>query len=347
MKNGYFIRMTRVRRARAHIAVATTVWLALFAFGAPSPATAQESDTCLLALNDTCDAPGGTGLCLAGTDFTDCGGVSTDVCPFVEDGECDEPGGTGLCPAGTDTADCGGLGRDLERAFFGQDDREIVDATAAPWRMIGRLELQSGGHCSGTMVGPRLVLTAAHCVFLEDGARDPAVSFTAGADDGAGVARAGVVRDWVAPGFDIVRHSETTEIDGLDWAFVELDADIGAVTGTMDVRQVTTEELRAAIDGAWTISQAGYSGDNETRLTAHIDCAVMRVFDDDTIFHQCDTLQGDSGSPLFIEENGRHQIIALESSVYENDDAEFADNMAVDARAFYGMWRSLVSGKVR
>lgn len=307
----------------------------------PGDAVAQ-SNSCQYRFDGECDEGYGTGLCAEGSDSWDCRRAGTppgpDSCIYARDGECDEPGGTGICIPYTDTTDCRRAGIDPSRVFFGQDERIYPDSAQAPWRMIGRITYEAGGHCSGTLVGPSSVLTAAHCMFGGDGPRglDTALEFIAGASGSTWVERARVIDFYIPPQFDIELHSNTTEIDGYDWAFLTLDRPIGNTVGWMVIEQLATADLESAVlSGEAYVMQGGYSGDSKEFLSANLRCPLIDVWDDNTVFHECDTLQGDSGSPLFVAEGGRYRIVAVESATYPNDEGPYDYNMAVDARAFW------------
>jgi protease YdgD len=62
------------------------------------------------------------------------------------------------------------------------------------------------------------------------------------------------------------------------------------------------------------VTQSGYPEDHLDNLYTHEDCVVTGWAQTSVLSHQCDTLPGDSGSPLLLKTDDGWQVIAVQSS---------------------------------
>jgi protease YdgD len=306
---------------------------------------AGGDDSCRYAQDNECDEPGiGTGVCGDGTDTGDCGDVAylrgrDDSCNTAFNGTCEEPGiGSGQCANMTDTADCMGRGRPAEALehYFGRDDRFLVDSQQMPWRAVGLLSLAEGGTCTASLVGPRTLLTAAHCVTFDAETVSMPISFQAGLSRGQKAGKALVVDAYFSSDYTL-ETAGPGEGNGADWAIVTLDRDLGNVVGWLNVHILDDSELAQIGNGGLLVDQAGYSRDTGMNLSGNRGCRVTVAYPDSSILHECDTTFGDSGSPFLVRVGDEWQIIAIESTMYEAESKTSpfpSGSLAVDSRAF-------------
>ena len=222
--------------------------------------------------------------------------------------------------------------------LFGHDDRVAIDDNSvAPYAAIGKLEMQSGARCSATLIAPDLVATAAHCFATEPGRVDRPVSFMAGYRDGRGQAIYRATGMQVPPGFRHGVHQVgerlfiRTRAAPFDIALVR----VTRLRGRADIAPMPAfDGDRDALRDALTrrdnrVEQAGYAYDHREQLYTHRDCRVTALNDDNTLSHRCDTLSGDSGSPIWLETADGPRLIAVQSAAPTADRRASADNTAV------------------
>jgi protease YdgD len=204
--------------------------------------------------------------------------------------------------------------------IFGRDDRIDVDSTAWPWQAIGLVQRKIGGGCTGTLIALKVVLTAAHCLFDQRTGRPlqaAEVRFLAGYREGQFIASslgAGIVRisDRHAQRAPVINDMAT------DWVLVVL-------RDAIPVRPIPLRPLpkgagKPGTPGEVSVARAGYSEDRPTILSVDLDCSILhRDPAGRFLFTDCDTLKGDSGSPLLQGEGKAVTVVGVTSGLIAAD----------------------------
>jgi protease YdgD len=264
----------------------------------------------------------------------------TDACATSFNGICEEPGhSNGSCAARSDRTDCHGRDRPLSihDHFFGHDDRVRVNIQDAPWRFIGRFVNNAGEACTATLIARNVIITAAHCINTENGVAANGV-FTG---SNGGTAR--TVAYALNPRYDYQRFTTTDEIDGMDWALLRIDNPLGERLGFAGVRNVTGQGLQSA--HAQNLLQAGFAWDTGDTMAANINCHIVRVYNDDTFAHECDTTRGDSGSSFLVRDGNGYSVIGVDSNFRSNPSGPFL-YIAVSASAFQPFVADFIAGRI-
>ncbi|MGM7890706.1 trypsin-like serine peptidase [Yersinia enterocolitica] len=251
----------------------------------------------------------------------------------------------------TDTSNDNSNIADQTTLFFGKDDRTAVtNGSQWPWQAIGQVETASGNLCTATLISPRLALTAGHCVLAPPGKIDRAVALRFISHNGHWKYQITSLETLVD-----AKLGKKLKPDGdgwivppaaaaYDYALIRLTNKKPLPIKPLPLWDGTANELTQALKQVdRKITQAGYPLDHLDTLYSHEDCLITGWAQQGVLSHQCDTLPGDSGSPLLLKNGEKWSLIAIQSSAPAAKDRYLADNRALAVTAIKDRLKTLAN----
>ena len=205
-------------------------------------------------------------------------------------------------------------------ALIGEDNRFTVpDPSAYPFSAIAYMEVFAKCGCnwtgSGCMVGPKGLITAAHCLVCPKHHAGPArVDFYFGyQSDGSYLYKnEGDFYYWYGTDFSETNGEYTDESAEWDYGYVLFNERVGDVTGWFGMQVLTDSHMT---DTCMTI--AGY---RDGYLKYHY--GMPDIYTPNVISIKADAVAGNSGGPVFFNENGWPYVTSI--YVAATDDNNYA-----------------------
>lgn len=206
------------------------------------------------------------------------------------------------------------------------------------WEGVGYLVMDNVTSCTGTMIRPDLVLTAAHCLYNpRNGDRiDPRrIEFRAGWRGGKSIA--------MRFGKSAVIHPAYVEDAGNRISARQVRNDVALVQLADPILSTHADPFRTdrGIASGQAVSVVSYGKGRDDAPSRQRECTILDT-QDGIVAMSCSVVPGSSGSPVFAMREGRPRVVAVVSAIgeVEGRDVSFAMDLERPLAEVMAAWNS-------
>lgn len=189
------------------------------------------------------------------------------------------------------------------RGVIDTEDREDWADLSFPYSAMGKIQWSSGVWCSGSLVGPRHVATAKHCV--PESGSGISVRFMPGYYEGERFPGANVETVITMPGYSVNDNPDSCDWKE-DWAIFILDARLGEAQGWLGATTPSEDQMNKSV--FWNYGFPGDKGGEKAYVSDasliydSTSCDAYGPYLTDT-----DVVGGQSGGPFWIPDGNWYQ----------------------------------------
>ena len=173
------------------------------------------------------------------------------------------------------------------------------------WEAVGRLDIDNKGYCTGVLLRPDIVMTAAHCLFEHDQGKykEPkSIIFRAGLRDGNSVADRAALR--------AVVHRKYRTSNGDERNNTRYDVGLLQLAKPIPAAIAAPFKVQSFSGLGRKVSVVSYARGRDKTLSWQRSCGV-RARQNGLIAFSCDVDFGSSGAPVFNLSAGGARIVSI------------------------------------
>ncbi len=193
------------------------------------------------------------------------------------------------------------------------------------WEGVGLLNIAGRSSCTGVLIQPDMILTAAHCLYdIDTGERvDPRqVEFRAGWRGGKAIA--------TRMGKAAVIHARYGDSDELSGEQIRYDVALLQLADPIPSTHADPFRTDGGVRTGHQVSVVSYGEGRNEAPSRQRACEVLEA-DRGLVVMSCDVVPGSSGSPVFAMRQGRPRIVSLVSAMGTVNGRQVSFGMDIEA----------------